>query len=116
MSPAVTARNARIDNQVITDPLSAAITAAVDAALAARLPAIINAIQALAKDKEAPPTAPPDLDRFVPMREVAKALGCVRSTVHRRAAAGVYPKLRKQGGSAGYYVSDLAEIMAKPDQ
>jgi hypothetical protein len=109
---AVEARDARNDSNQPVDPLTAAITAAVDSALAARLPAIIDAIRTL--PKEEPPK--PEIDRFVPMREVAKALGCVRSTVHRRARAGVYLPLRKQGGSAGYYASDLAKIMAKPDQ
>jgi predicted DNA-binding transcriptional regulator AlpA len=112
-----TTRDARTDysnhqhQPLAADPFSAAITAAVDAAIAARLPAIIEAIRAL--PKEEPPK--PDLDRFIPMREVAKVLGCVRSTVHRRAAAGVYPPLRKQGASSGYYASDMATIMAKPE-
>jgi predicted DNA-binding transcriptional regulator AlpA len=107
---AATARNARTDSNQLqpSDPLSAAITAAVDAGLAARLPSFIDAVKA-AMPKESAGPAP--LDRFVPMREVVQALGCTRSTVHRRAAAGTYPPIRKQGGSAGYLARELAEIM-----
>jgi predicted DNA-binding transcriptional regulator AlpA len=108
--PAGVARDARTDNQLsIADPLSAAIIAAVDSALAARLPDIIDAIKA------ALPKEPPDpkLDRFVPLKEVAATLNCNRSTVHRRIAAKQYPPLRHQGAAAGYFKSDLDEIVEK---
>jgi predicted DNA-binding transcriptional regulator AlpA len=108
--PAAMVRDARTDNNHQLDPFTAAIAAAVDAAIAARLPAIIDALKR-AIPKEA---GPPPLDRFVRMREVAKVLGCNRSTVNRRADDGIYPPIRKQGGSAGYLASELAEIM-KPE-
>jgi predicted DNA-binding transcriptional regulator AlpA len=94
---------------VASDPIAAAIKAAVDEAFNERLPSIITAI------RDALPKEPPDpkVDRFVPLNEVAAALGCNRSTVHRRIEAGIYPKLRHQGVAAGYFTSDLDEMVEK---
>jgi predicted DNA-binding transcriptional regulator AlpA len=94
---------------VVTDPIAAAIAAAVDSAFEARLPHIIAAIRD-ALPKELPD---PKVDRFVPLDEVAAALGCNRSTVHRRIKAGIYPPLRHQGVSAGYFTSDLDALVAR---
>jgi predicted DNA-binding transcriptional regulator AlpA len=107
--PTATAPNARTtdSNQPQpSDPLSAAITAAVDAGLAARLPAIIDAVVAAIREP-----GPPLPNRFIRMNEVAQALSCTRSTVHRRAVAGLYPPLRRQGGTSGYLASELAAII-----
>lgn len=94
------------------DPFSVAIAAAVERAIEARMPAIIDAIKSANKV-----TAPPVFsDRFVPMTELVETLSCDRSTIHRRAVRGQYPPLRKQGGTAGYYRSDLEAIFAKPDR
>jgi predicted DNA-binding transcriptional regulator AlpA len=99
----------------MTATITAAVGAAIDAALTARLPTIIDAIkQALPTKNSASDYSVSD--RFIPMREVEKLLGCHRSTVKRRADADVYPPIRKQGTSAGYYASDLEKIMAKPEQ
>jgi predicted DNA-binding transcriptional regulator AlpA len=94
-----------------SDPLAAAIAAAVDRAFEARLPQIVAALKA------ALPKPPSEFDdRFVPMHELVELLRADRSTIHRRAKRGNYPPLRKQGGSVGYYLSDLRGIFTKPEK